>query len=103
MLNIQSLKIINPAFFAEKKVKVRCASASTIRQRIPSDDSNIRFLNCLTFDGWVSRRDMVKLTGFSLSTISKVGSFLEKNGKIIKDNPQDGMSRPVYFQKVKQC
>ena len=102
MLNIQSLKTINPEFFAEKKVKVRCASASTIRARIPSDDSNLRFLNCLTFDGWVARADMVRLTGFSLSTISKVGTYLMKKGAIIKDNKQTGGSRPVFYQKVKE-
>jgi hypothetical protein len=101
MLNIQSLKTIHPAFFAEKKVKVRCASASTVRARIPSDDTNTRFLSYLSFDGWVSRTDMVRLTGYSLSTISKVGTFLMKKGVIIKDNEQRGGSRPVFFQKVK--
>ena len=103
MLNIQSLKIINPAFFAEKKVKVRCASASRERQQISSDDTNTLFLSYLTFDGWVSRQEMVRLTGLAVSTITKASSFLKGKGLIIKHNPQEGRSRPVYFQKVKQC
>jgi len=100
MLNIQSLKIINPAFFAEKKVKVKKVS-TTKNPKKPSDNALNKFLSFLTFDGLVGRSEMEKLTGFSINTISDIGTYLKSVGKIRKVHEKKCGNEFVFFQKVK--
>lgn len=100
-LNIAMFKKLNPEFSTEKKVKIKRVLSSPVITVPPSDDSTLRFLNFLSFDGWVSRQELIKLTGYSPSTVTKLVAFLFKGGKIIKNHKNTGGNRPVFFQKVK--
>lgn len=52
-------------------------------------------------DSWVSAKELVDLTGFSLTTICKSVKSLVHSRKIEDDSVNKARSRPRYFRSIK--